>query len=90
MSVRPAARQRQTLAARQALASRFTTPEERSEHYRALGRKSAADRLVLSGDARAALVEAYALLGRVVGQERSQPDELQTSSSETGDPEIAA
>jgi hypothetical protein len=50
------ARQRQTLAARQALARKFATPQEKSDYYRTLGRKAAAGRIVLSGSDAAALV----------------------------------
>ena len=84
------ARQRQTLAARQAFADRFTSPEERTEHYRALGRKSAATRLVLSRAAMDALADAYALLGRVVAQERPESSDLQVSRSEPDAPETSA
>jgi hypothetical protein len=83
------ARQRQTLAARQAFADRFTSPEERTEHYRSLGRKSAAHRVVLSGYEASALAEAYALLARIVArtQKASNAEGLPKDSS---DSEVAA
>ena len=58
-------RQHQTLPARRALAEQFPTPEARTEHYRALGRRSAERRVVLSGDEAAALRNAYALLAKI-------------------------
>ena len=61
-------RQRQTLAGRQALAAKFSTPEEKSEHYRRLARRSNEGRLVLSGDEADALSRAYRLLGEIVGR----------------------
>jgi hypothetical protein len=82
--------QRRTRAAREALAARFTSPQERSEHYRDLGRKSAADRRVLSGDDAAALVSAYALLGRIVA--RIGAEQRPTAIPQDGStaPEVAA
>jgi hypothetical protein len=74
-------RQRQTLAGRRALADQFSSPEARTEHYRALGRRSAERRVVLSGDEAKALSEAYALLGRIA--ERAQ-------SKISADPQAAA
>jgi hypothetical protein len=94
MSKPLSARQRQTHAAREALAARFSSPEERSEFYRALGRTSAARRVVLSRDEVAAalppLAEAYALLARIVARARHEVDELPSSSSPSTDPESAA
>ena len=63
-------RQRQTLPGRLALAEQFPTPEAQTEHYRALGRRSAERRFVLSGDEAAALVDAYALLSRIAERAR--------------------
>ena len=65
-----AVRQQQTRAARDALASQFPSPESKREHYRALGRRSAARRFVLSGDERDALVGAYEVLRHLA--ERAQ------------------
>ena len=87
------ARQRQTQAAREALAARFTSPEERSEFYRALGRKSAAQRVVLSRDdvaALAPLVDAYALLARIVARAGSATGTTQSSSTSSSDLEVTA
>jgi hypothetical protein len=87
------ARQRQTLPAREALAARFTSPEERREFYRALGRKSAAQRVVLSRDdvaALAPLVEAYALLTRIVARARTETEASQSSSTSATDPGVTA
>ena len=64
------ARQRQTLPGRRALADQFPTPEARTEHYRALARRSADRRVVLSGDEAAALADAYSLLGRIAERAR--------------------
>jgi hypothetical protein len=57
--------QYQTKRAREAFAAQFPTPESKTEFYRELGRKSAAGRIVLSGEEAAALADAYALLGRI-------------------------
>ena len=65
--------QRRTLAARQAFAAKFETPEQKSEHYRQLARRSNDGRIVLSGDEAAALGDAYALLAKIVARNR-QPD----------------
>jgi hypothetical protein len=59
--------QRQTLAARQALDRRFSSPEAKSAYYRALATKAHTRRLVLSGDEAAALVRAYRALHGVFG-----------------------
>jgi hypothetical protein len=63
-------RQKQTLPARQALAERFTSPQEKTDFYRELGRRSADTRVVLSGDEAAALVDAYSLLSRIAERAR--------------------
>ena len=63
-------RQRQTVPGRRALAGQFSSPEARTEHYRALGRRSAERRITLSGDEAAALVDAYALLSRIAQRAR--------------------
>jgi hypothetical protein len=63
-------RQRQTLPGRRALAEQFPSPEARTEHYRALGRRSAERRITLSGDEAAALVDAYSLLSRIAERAR--------------------
>ena len=65
-------RQRQTLNGRQALAEQFPSPEARAQHYRALGRRSAERRVVLSGDEATALAAAYSLLGRVAERVQSK------------------
>ena len=70
------ARQRQTLNGRQALAEQFPSPEARTEHYRALGRRSAERRVVLSGDEAAALVDAYSLLSRIAERARVKLGDL--------------
>ncbi len=84
------ARQRQTLAARQAFADRFTSPEERTEHYRALGRKSAARRLVLSRDEGPPWPRPMRCSGALLRKSGLSPDDLQVSRSETDDPETSA
>jgi len=70
------ARQRQTLNGRQALAEQFPSTEARTEHYRALGRRSAERRFVLSGDEAAALVDAYSLLSRIAERARVKLGDL--------------
>ena len=66
-----AARQRQTEAGRRALAAKFPTPEAKTEFYRALARKSAEGRLILSSDEAMALGQAYQVLARIVGRIRT-------------------
>jgi hypothetical protein len=65
--------QRRTLPARQALAAKFSSPQEKSEHFRGLARRSHERRLTLSGDEASALLHFHGLLGRIV--ERTQPGE---------------
>ena len=62
--------QKRTMAARRALAQGFSSPAERREFYRQLGRKSSRGRVLLSGDEAAALVDAYSLLGRIAERAR--------------------
>lgn len=62
----PAARR--TLPGRTAFQAKFTTPEEKTEFYRQLGKQSARERVTLSGAERRALSDAYALLGRIVAR----------------------
>ena len=63
--------QRRTLAAREAFASKFETSEQSIKHYRDMAEKANAGRVVLSGDEASALVDAYALLGRIAERARS-------------------
>jgi len=60
--------QERTLAAREALARKFPTPEAKTEHYRAMAAKANAGRVVLSGDEARALSDAYTLLGRIAAR----------------------
>lgn len=62
--------QRRTLPARDALARKFDSPEEKRQHYRAMAEKANAGRVVLSGDEAAALVDAYSLLARIAERAR--------------------
>lgn len=61
--------QRRTLPGRQALAAKFSSPEEKSAHFRALARRSHARRITLSGDDADALLRVYHLLGDIVMRE---------------------
>jgi hypothetical protein len=54
--------QRRTLKAREALASKFATPEQKTAHYRAMAERANAGRVVLSGNEATALRDAYRLL----------------------------
>ena len=58
-------KQAQTLPARQALAAKFPSSEEKSAHFRELARRSHRRRLTLSGDEAATLAHAYRLLGTI-------------------------
>jgi hypothetical protein len=62
--------QRRTLPAREALARRFDSPEEKRQHYRAMAEKANAGRVVLSADEATAVVEAYSLLARIAERAR--------------------
>jgi hypothetical protein len=68
--------QRRTLKAREALARKFATPEQKSEHYRAMAEKANAGRVVLSGDEAAALVDAYAILNKITERARMKLGEV--------------
>lgn len=86
-------RQRQTQAGRQALAAKFSSPEEKSEHYRALAAKANAGRVVLSGDEAEALGNAYKLLGNIVARAaRASPESHAnpTADEATGEDEPQA
>jgi hypothetical protein len=73
----PTDRQRQTLAARQAFANRFTSPEEREAYYRNLGQRSAEGRIILTGEQADALRQAYAFLRTIAPklETTAQPDQ---------------
>jgi hypothetical protein len=64
--------QRRTLPARQALAAKFSSPEEKTSHFRALARRSHARRLTLSGDEAAILAQLSDLLRRIVDRDPQQ------------------
>ena len=66
--------QRRTLPARQALAARFRTPEERSEYFRELARRSHERRLTLSGDEAATLAQISDFLRRLVERDQHLED----------------
>jgi hypothetical protein len=66
----PTHRQRQTLPARQALAEKFPSPADKTEHFRKLAQKSHERRITLSGDEAVALVDAYSLLSRIAERAR--------------------
>ena len=51
--------------ARRAFQSQFKTPEEKSEHYRAMAAKANAGRVVLRAEDARALGEAYRLLAKI-------------------------
>jgi type VI protein secretion system component VasF len=77
--------QRRTLPAREALARKFSNPEEKSAHYRAMATRANAGRIVLSGEEAAALADAYGLLGRIAERVRAsvQPAAGQEVASRT-------
>ena len=55
-------RQRQAAHAREAFARKFPTPEAKSQHFREIGERGNAGRVVLRAEEAAALRDAYALL----------------------------
>jgi hypothetical protein len=59
------ANQRRTKPAREALAAKFASPEEKREYYRTIGERGNAGRVVLSAEQAAALRQAYALLAKI-------------------------
>ncbi len=63
-------RQQRTLAARQAFANRFSTPQEQTEYFSALARRAAAGRVVLTTADASVLAEAYAVLARIAERTR--------------------
>src|SRR3712207_2821470 len=77
--------QRRTLPAREALARKFSNPEEKSAHYRAMAARANAGRVVLSAEEAAALADAYGLLGRIAERVHSsaQPAAGQDAASRT-------
>jgi len=62
--------QRRTLPARQALAAKFSSPEEQSEHFRSLARRSHAGRVVLSAGEAAKLAQVSEFLRHLVERDR--------------------
>jgi hypothetical protein len=69
--------QRRTLPARKALARKFTTPEQKTEHYRAMAEKANAGRVVLRAGEAEALRDAYRLL-RTIADRLPDPSESTT------------
>lgn len=66
-----------TAKARQALADKFSTPDEKSAYYADLAQRSNAQRLTLNKTEREALASAYKLLGDIA--RRHGLDELTTA-----------
>jgi hypothetical protein len=66
--------QQRTLPARQALEAKFISPEEKSEHFRALARRSHERRLTLSGDEAATLAQVSDFLRRLVERDQHPHD----------------
>ncbi len=61
--------QRRTAKARQALASTFSSPEEKSQHYREMASRRRGS-VVLSADETAALAHAFDLMRSIAGRAR--------------------
>ena len=57
--------QRRTLPGRQALAAKFSTPEEKRQFYREIGERGNAGRVVLRAEDARVLGEAYRLLAKI-------------------------
>ncbi len=72
--------QRRTFAAREALARKFSSPEEKQQFYREVGERGNAGRAVLRADDAAALRQAYALLSEIV-ERLPKDDERSTSAA---------
>ncbi len=65
--------QRRTLKARETLAAKFATPEEKSAHYRELAEREATRRrggIVLSAEEASALAHAYDIMRSVAERAR--------------------
>lgn len=82
-------RQRQTLAARQTFSQRFTSPEEKIEHYRALGQKSAAERIVLPAEDARAFVAARDELTRLTEIVARIAERVENRAAKEGTTEVA-
>jgi hypothetical protein len=62
------ANQRRTAPARAAFDARFSTPEERSEHFRRIGQRGNHVRVTLTAAEAAALAEAFRLLSGIAAR----------------------
>lgn len=67
-----APQQRRTQRARETLAAQFSSPEEKSEHYRRLAQRGHEGRVVLSADEVAALSAAYGLLRSIAARHEAK------------------
>jgi hypothetical protein len=72
--------QQRTLPARQALAAKFPSPEKKSEHFRALARRSHERRLTLSGSEVEQLAQIVQILVRIVARDGSTEREEAASA----------
>ena len=72
--------QRRTLPARQALEAKFLSPEEKSQHFRALARRSHQRRLTLSGSDLEQLAQIAQILVRIVERNPSTAREETASA----------
>lgn len=83
------ANQRRTAAARAAYAASFESPEAKRAHYRALGQKSAAGRIVLPADDARAFVAARDELTRLTEIVARIAERLEKRAVEEGTTEAA-
>ena len=60
--------QKRTANGRRTFLERFSTPDEKSQYFQALGRRAAENRFVLTGEEASALAEAYAILSRIAAR----------------------
>ena len=73
--------QRRTLPAREAFARKFSSPEAKSKHYREIGERGNAGRVVLRAEEAAALRNAYALLRTIAERIPDSTEAAQESES---------
>jgi len=65
--------QKRTANGRRTFLEKFSTPDEKSQYFQALGRRAAENRFVLTGDEASALAEAYAILSRIAARVSPRP-----------------
>lgn len=76
--------QQRTVAARAALAAQFLDPESKRAHYRSMGQKAQAKRVVLPAELAKAIADSHAALARLTDIAGEIAERLERRA-ETGD-----